>query len=657
MDLFYELKQIKAIDDVWKYVLSTIKQEYQLSDDLLNLFCLFFSLIDDGNVCIPLDVQQLKAKWNRKLNGLEAKSAVDYDNIIEKGISAIKEFSPENPLIFRCTDATDIRKNNMFVICNGWLFIEKFFNAKQIIEESVKTLFSEKTASETDDKDAAIQDIKSKYDYIKQDLQTLKQTNFELSLEQATAIARAKNGENLIISGGPGTGKTTVICYLLLELLSVNPGQQIYMAAPSGKAAKRMKESLTGALTNLKPSERSHQENSCAKISEIQPVTIHRLLGVAGGYMREPKKFPSGSIFVIDEASMIDIVLFSKLLNEIEQTPNARVFILGDQDQIPSVQPGAVFSDLIKRYRGTNSMIELVKSQRFPENSEIYKLKEHIRHGKDISVSLLENISDDWKQELQQNQQDLQNGDKKYPVKYLTISKYDDVQKSVKDWYDAFYNDQEYTKVYSCLDLTSPNISDTLDAIWSRTETAKILCAENRGMHGTDNVNKIICDYIKGKDVTTPENNSDTFFVGEQIIITQNQHLYDLSNGDIGIIVSLNNKKYIMIKRAKGINESDTMAQGDLILRCGNYIFYPWYLLPTDSLAPAYAITIHKSQGSEYNNILVFMPDLNNSPLLNRQILYTAITRTKNATYIVSTRENLKTAIENQDTRDTGLFI
>ncbi|MBP3316252.1 MAG: AAA family ATPase [Alphaproteobacteria bacterium] len=655
-EIFNELKAAKAISNAWEYVLIMLAQEYHVSDDIMKLFCVFFSLIDDGNICISLDENELKRKWHEKLAGLDAATiSTDYDTVISRGILAISQYPADNPLVFRY-DAPGIeRKNNMFVIYRGWLFTEKFFNAKQIVEESVNLLFSENanTSPEHGDEDAAVASIKSKYDYTDNN----SGRKFELAPEQARAIVRAKNGRNLIVTGGPGTGKTTVICYLLLEMLAKNGGCSIYMAAPSGKAAKRMRESIAGVLNGLKDEIKSTHREEIDILSDVEPITIHRLLGLSGFNTHETKKFPSDSVFVIDEASMIDVVLFAKLLNTITQsheTQCPRIFILGDKDQLPSVQPGAVFCDLTQKYRGRDCLIELTKSQRFREKSEIFNLKEHIRHGEPVAVDWCDFDCSTWQEELKTNQKNLKRGIKEYPVKYLTISDEDAIDCAPREWYAAFYDAPEYQRVYSDLDLQSGDILRVLDGIWSHLETAKILCAENHGARGTDNINKTICQYVK----STHQLESDTdFFVGQQIIITKNQNLYDLSNGDIGVVVSIKGTKYIMIKRVKENSDASDGAVQNLILQMGNYIFYPLYLLPTDAIDSAYAITIHKSQGSEYNNILVILPESENSPLLNRQILYTAITRTKNATYIISSQDNMNRAIEKPAMRDTQLFL
>lgn len=651
--LFEELKTDNLISDLWEHVLIMLANKYNLSDDLLGLFCLFFSLIDDGNTCIQLDAKELKKKWGTKLKHIDITDIViDFDKIIDNGILAINNCANDKPLIFRCDGKNAERKDNMFVIYNGWLFTEKFFSAKQDIEDAITTLFSKKLdiSAKKTEIDPQIQEIKNRYDYKNNDTDKL-----ELAQEQLQAIARAKNGENLIITGGPGTGKTTVVFYLLLELLAENKDHNIYMAALSGKAAKRMRESIANSLKSLNTDEKKQQKKSCEKISKIQPVTIHRLLGMSSVTAHDTKHFPADSIFIIDESSMIDIVLFAKLLKVIKQSENARVFILGDKDQLPPIQPGAVFCDLTNKQK--NSLITLIQTHRFPQESKIYNLKKCIQEA-DISCinANWERIPDTWKEELNYEYQKSINGKKGYPLRYFTMTEKGDTQKAVKDWYDVFYDKEDYTKIYDNLDLSFPGVIEILDTIWNKIERAKILCAENQGFHGTENINKIICDYLKTKYQLNSDND-DKFFTGEQIIITKNQYVYDLSNGDIGVIVSLNNKKYIMIKRTKETNAIDTAETDEIILHKGNYLFYPLFLFASESIEPAYAITVHKSQGSEYDNILIFLPDSEKSPLLNRQILYTAITRSKNAAYIVSNQNNMEKAIQTFDERDTQLFL
>ena len=627
LTFFNLLREINAVSEVWKYVLIMLKNQYDASEDVLNLFCLFFSLIDDGNTCISLDPDNLKCKWQKKILGLGQEYKDVYDDVIEKGLRAVAiHAKSDGHLIceYISSDAP-VNTNSMFVIYKGWLFIEKFFAAKRDVEDGINTLFPINANAGN----ISAQDVKK--------IQEKYSKMIPLTEEQARAILRAKE-QNLIITGGPGTGKTTVIFYLLLELLSQNKNHKIYMAAPSGKAAQRMKESITQSLSKV--------QDGIVKeiISTIQPVTIHKLLGLSGVNTRERKKFQANSIFVIDESSMIDIELFAKLLNVIKQSDNVRVFILGDKDQLPSVQPGAVFCDLTEKR--SDCLVELTKTKRFDEQSEIYKLKEQIRQHDSSAVSA------NWDAKLE-----FMGADGKGRVKYMTISDKEETQKTVINWYNNFYNNEKYEKVYSNIDTTSADIMDVLNDIWNYIENAKILCAENNGIRGTIGINKVICGYITTKYAVGAVGD---LFAGEQIIVTQNQNLYDLRNGDIGIIVLLDGKKYMMIKRKNGVNDAGNNRNSvtqDRIFRIGDYIFYPLYLLPTDAIEPAYAITIHKSQGSEYDNILIFLPDSINSPLLSCQILYTAVTRTKYSTYIVSASDNMAKAIEEPEERDTQLFL
>jgi exodeoxyribonuclease V alpha subunit len=653
LQFFESLKSIKAISDIWKWVLIMLKSEYGMSDDLLKFFGLFFALIDDGNICISLDDATLKNKWVQKLAGVHQEYDAElYDKIIENGISAVKDYF--------ATDGNyktdEIYRNDMFVVYKNWLFTERFFSAKQDVEDGINTLFP------------AVPKVKiasADREYIKNKYQTMNTENRAPSDEQADAIiyanlpierdgASTKQGgvtpKNLIITGGPGTGKTTVICNLLWELLSkkenADKKYSVYMAAFSGKAAKRIKESIMDSLNKMKPELR--QERAYKIISDVQPLTIHKLLGMSNVNAHEIKQFPSDSIFVIDEASMIDVELFAKLLNVIKQPANARVFLLGDKDQLPPVQPGAVFSELTQKRK--DCVIELTKNFRLAgaENTDVFKFKDWIQtEGKS------EKPKTEWLDKL--NLPDIVDAEKSNIVKCIRLSEESAIQSAVINWYYKFYeSDAEYNKVYSDISNQSTVSEQTLDAIWQRIGYAKILCAENHGIRGTKRINNTICEYIKAKHPDI--DSSGNFFVGEQIIVTKNQNLYDLSNGDIGIIVLLNGKKYMMIRREDVANKSNQAGNG-IIFRIGNYMFYPLYLLPTDAVDAAYAITIHKSQGSEYHNVLVFLPESENSPLLNRQILYTAVTRTKNTVYVVSSQKNIEKAVQTADSRDTQLFL
>lgn len=180
-------------------------------------------------------------------------------------------------------------------------------------------------------------------------------------------------------------------------------------------------------------------------------------------------------------------------------------------------------------------------------------------------------------------------------------------------------------------DPTPENIAKC-EALWKQADSARILSAERRGLRGVENLNKMIVRSLGKKD-TEP-------FDGQLMMLTKNQPYFDLYNGDSGVVVNCDIRPMLMIKRK------------------GNFVFYPISLLPAESIETAFAITIHKSQGSGYPNIMMFLPTRKGHPLLNRQILYTGVTRTKKQSLtIVATPETFKAACETVIERDTGIEI
>ena len=164
------------------------------------------------------------------------------------------------------------------------------------------------------------------------------------------------------------------------------------------------------------------------------------------------------------------------------------------------------------------------------------------------------------------------------------------------------------------------------------SDSARILSAERRGLRGVENLNRMV---IKSLDFKEQEP-----FDGKLMILTKNQSYFDLYNGDSGILVNCSVRPMLMLKRK------------------GGFVFYPLSMLPSDCVESAFAITIHKSQGSGYPNILMFLPTRKGHPLLNRQILYTGVTRTKKQSLtIVATPDTFKAACETVIERDTGIEL
>ena len=207
---------------------------------------------------------------------------------------------------------------------------------------------------------------------------------------------------------------------------------------------------------------------------------------------------------------------------------------------------------------------------------------------------------------------------------------------------------------YSNIQKESSNISINTDfkKLFEYTENAKILCAENDSVRGVSQIN----NYIKNKVIDNTGVGLNNHYAGEVMMITKNNKLLDLYNGDTGLLVSFENDNtlYFMVQKASKLVSKEEYKKDNIFMLNG-FVFYPFRLISLSEISLAFAITIHKSQGSDYNSILVVLPTSVGHPLLNRQILYTAITRTKGNTYILSNVSSLNEAKDRLIERDTNV--
>ncbi len=655
-----KLTQMNALSKVWLKVIDLLASlQPDISNEALGLFALYFSQLDDGNICIPLDEKLLIQKWNHKWEGLllvekklqqKEEDEKTFGKLIKEALPQINEETlpgligaKAKPFVFFSTEKDGI-----------WLFAAKYFKAKVSIENRIKTLMQSKENPVSQEE---IKNLQASFSAI---TMTRKNKPILLNKEQAEAIIRGQK-ENLIITGGPGTGKTTVVCFLLWELLKNGSyfDYHIYLAAPSGKAQDRLKESLVSGLEDFIPDELQKHKKIFDKLNSIEAYTIHRLLSYnpATNNFRynASNRFEDKSIFVIDEASMIDISLFSSLLEAIPD--NARLFILGDKDQLPSVQAGAVLGELLAKK--TSSVVELVISNRFNEESQIGHLKNAMQNDKEVLPEKLLSLSSwtKWKNDKNNNFSIPENEN---PVTtFIPETKYAErktqIEEILEEWTKSFYENL----VTDVKDLQENFSQNKLDLLWEKGNSARILCAERKGLQGVQDINENICKYII-KQKSLKVSSSDEYFSGQLLLVTKNHSMFCLYNGDSGIVIEKNDLKYLMIKKEAQKDRPQTETsemQKKGIFREGNYLFYPLHLLPRESLEAAYAITIHKSQGSGYPAILVFLPEQAGHPLLNRQIAYTAITRTKGSTYIFADYESLENARKTIIQRDTLISL
>lgn len=443
---------------------------------------------------------------------------------------------------------------------------------------------------------------------------------------QFIALVKSFINRFSIITGGPGTGKTTTIAKLLRLLLDENKDLKIALAAPTGKAAIRMKEALLANANYTQIKDR---------FSEPEGLTIHRLLGAIKNkhtFKHNKHNQLQYDVVIIDEASMVDLPLMSKL---IEALPTeTRLILLGDQNQLSAVGAGSLLKDLCDNVtdltcvsanieallaiklkaqqtkllttRQQNSVLEnaitqLQLSRRFSSTSEIGKLSTAI----------------------------LSNGDKDIASSTNTIHYYFEPQQA-KDFVhiDINYNEDyinQFVKHYIDY-ITEPVIGNAL-AILSKT---RILCAVKESDQGVFKINQ----QIESKLASLKYINQDrVFYENMPIMITQNNPELRIYNGDIGIIR----------------NGLAHFGSGD-----GEVLTLQPALL-TNQYQTVFAMTIHKSQGSEFDNVLVILPANLDNKILTKQLLYTGVTRAKKRVIIQSTTAVLQQTLQTEVTRISGI--
>ena len=690
IDALIEIRGLVPLDKHLLHLLFEIKSDISLQTQ--KFLTLTMSLLDDGNTRVPLDAKEFTEKWTRKWNGLVALSistseedidesafatANDFASIINEGIQDIltKDFSAIMESRETDTESVEDAMSKPFVLAkrdNGThLYFTKHFDAKCVIEKAAKILFKDgkkPSQKEIDDCTQKIADMCEPKDGKK----------FIIKERQAEAIIRGQT-ENLVITGGPGTGKTTVVLYILWNLLASHSEMldwNIYLAAPSGKAADRMRESLVGGLSKILEEQRTgDNERVFRKLKELESSTIHRLLRFSrskGGFsFNRKEQFPKNSIFVIDEASMIDIEMFAALLEAIPE--GARIFILGDSFQLPSVDSGAVLGEILKVQSGKDFSVMLNESNRFDDRSNIGKLAAEIKEVAECNDSnkfVPHKFTITGKESAPENSEASKFKDK---VLYKSLETRDKqltkkeeeklIESFISEWSQDFAKLPEFAVQINPqrtgieADDRKPSETDRRDAIWKLSLTKRILCAERRGLRGVENINKKVCSKIKSlwsakkkKEGETVQWDDSGYFPGQLLIITKNQEMFKLYNGDTGIVIFDGNTPYLMLKKAPPQRKDNQKTRDD-------YVFYPLSVLPKDSIATAFAITIHKSQGSEYNHVTMFLPTKIGHPLLTNQIIYTGITRAMDSVTIIANDDTFKAAVTTVSERDTGISL
>lgn len=424
--------------------------------------------------------------------------------------------------------------------------------------------------------------------------------------KDATVVALRRQFS--VLSGAPGTGKTSTVVRILALLREQKWGmkQRIAMAAPTGKAAARLKTSISDIKRTLDCSD----EVKSAIPDDV--VTIHRLLGTISGSSRfrhsASNPLPFDTV-IIDEASMVALPLMSLLVTALKA--DARLILLGDHNQLASVEAGSVFGDICsagsvnKASPLSNSMVLLEKNYRFHPGSGIAEISRAVNDGLEReAVSLLKRSRSSG-------------------VTWQELPAPEELQHALAN--------KAVEGFHSYLDAASP--AEALE----RFDRFRILCALRDGPYGVSGLNRTVENILARKALISP---ASTFYRGRPLMITVNNYAMRLFNGDTGILFP------------------DPENGGSLRA----FFFAPDGEIR--SIAPerlpqhetAFAITIHKSQGSEFDRLLMLLPPID-SEILTRELIYTGITRAKESVEIWANEEVFCAAVKKQTKRSSGLHF
>ena len=562
---------MKVINDVHQQF-----AEYFPSEVLKPYLYLLSKKLSEGHIC--MDVNNIDKS---------ELASIGYTSIVRQ-----KELLRE-PLVSNGSNKTP------FILLDNQLYLERYFNYETIILNRIKA-FIEREKTQTP---GMLEALKQHTVFInglfKNTIQESESKEQNINWPLAAAITAVLNYFT-IITGGPGTGKTTTVSKILSILFTLKPDLKVALTAPTGKAAARMAESLKNASSFASKLIRS-------KFETLEPSTIHRLLGNIKNsphFKHNAENTLNYDVVITDESSMIDVALFAKLLDAVG--PNTKLILLGDKDQLASVEAGSLFGDLCQAQTKLNTFsegrAELINS--FIENTT-----------QEISDSYIDSISThplfEHIIELQRSHRFSDNKGIGKFSKAIIHNKVDAIKEFFSNSDEQVLIDTNYSeKIFDNFIAGYEefiNEKDTSIAL-KKMNRLRVLCAVREGERGLYAINKKIEKYLQQKKLI---HLTGDFYVNRPIMVTGNNKELQLFNGDIGIIRP----------DEKGVLKAwFETGKGEVRAVLPGYI---------SNAETVYAMTIHKSQGSEFDQVLVSLPKGDDIQILTRELLYTAVTRAK----------------------------
>mgnify|MGYP000557227544 CR=1 FL=1 len=531
-----------------------------------------------------------KSEQSTEIN-ISFKNSADWLTLFPKSIGDINS---KKPLIFEEEQ--------------GLLYLNKYYRAEEAIAQFIQSKAETQGLSEN------IQSSLNK-------LFPAEKCQYEQDWQKVAAFATLRNSFS-VITGGPGTGKTTTVAKILTLLLEENPELKIDLLAPTGKAADRLGESILKA------------KKSNAQISQSIPEqasTIHRYLSYHGGskeFRYNQQNKTNSDLLLVDEASMVSLPMFHHLIKALKD--DCRIILLGDKDQLSAVETGNVLADLTAA-EAINSFsaqfcadYQAITQLDFPFicpspdslSDCVVKLEDSYRFTADSAIGQVAKLIN--KADSSTKAQDFAK----------VFSKFDEIElKGLSAEFIDEIKAQSFFKSYKAQLANREEFSaqDILESL----NTFRILCPNRGSIHGSEALNEMISREIFHKA-------DQALYHGRCIMIRQNNKELGLYNGDVGVI----------LVDLQGIPKVYFPGSNNSLRE-----FSP-LILP--DFETAFAMTIHKSQGSEYNHVMIPLP-MRESKFLSKELLYTGITRAKEQISLYSHPSRILEISQRKTLRYSGL--
>lgn len=559
------------------------------SEEVLLASALASRAVGEGHICLPLDKVAGQPVFNGDID-LRAPEAEQWSkDLLSSGV--VGRPGDNTPLILDNADR---------------LYLARYYNCEKIIGEDL--LERSRGILDVDRKAAAA--------LLNRLFPQQGEPNWQKS---AAALALIK--QFVLISGGPGTGKTYTVARIIALLQSFSYKQlRIALAAPTGKAAFRLYESIAEARELLDP--------ELAESIPEETSTIHRLLGyhpVTGRYRNDEHNPLHLDLLVLDEASMIDVPLMAGIVKALPET--ARLIMLGDRDQLTSVEAGSLFGDIcatdkpewspsLCRELGalTGSWVQ-PSSGRETFGDSVIILQESYRFGMESGIGELARL--------------VVRGMAEEVVAHLRVDKPGELsfQSLDNEPMDVWLPDRLFRGFKHC--FASSSAQEALAVF----EQFRVLCAVREGETGISGVNHVMERMLRGKGIIEGDG---TWYRGKPIMIMVNDYSLQLFNGDTGIVwPDVDGRLWAWFQRQGGELQKIALSR-----------------LPGHETA--FAITVHKSQGSEFDEVVFLLPG-SDSRVLNRELVYTGITRARKKLTICGNPGIIQTAVSRHVLRFSGL--